>query len=102
MARQPGLPRRRIFDARFATVCGYTRQDLETDFGARLEGMDWDRLKQWGNGYGFLGNPALAQIRPRGYSAKSRGLPSKGLIELGLAFDRGARNREQADWASMG
>ena len=44
-------------DARFATVCGYTQQDLETDFGAHLEGVDWNWLKQWYNGYRFLGEP---------------------------------------------
>jgi hypothetical protein len=44
-------------------------------------------------------NPALAQIQARGYSAKYRGLPSKGLIELGLIFDRRARNLVRADWA---
>jgi hypothetical protein len=44
-------------DARFATVCGYTQQDLEQGFGEHLQGVDWDRLKQWYNGYGFLGEP---------------------------------------------
>ncbi len=44
-------------DARFATVCGYTQADLETTFGAHLTGVDSARLKQWYNGYGFLGEP---------------------------------------------
>ena len=44
-------------DARFATVCGYTQQDLETAFAEHLAGVDWARLKQWYNGYGFLGEP---------------------------------------------
>ena len=43
-------------------------------------------------------NPALAQIRARDYSAKYRGLPSRGLFELGLIFDRQARNLVRADW----
>ncbi|MTW21642.1 ATP-binding protein [Allochromatium palmeri] len=43
--------------ARFATVCGYTQSDLETTFGEHLRGVDWARLKQWYNGYGFLGEP---------------------------------------------
>ncbi|NBC48884.1 MAG: hypothetical protein GVY22_13030 [Gammaproteobacteria bacterium] len=47
-------------------------------------------------------NPALAQIRARGYSAKYRGLPNQGLFELGLVFDSGARNLVQADWAQVG
>jgi hypothetical protein len=50
---------------------------------------------------GDTDNPALAQIRARRYSAKYRGLPSKGLIELGLVFDRQARNLVQADWVRV-
>ncbi|MTW21641.1 ATP-binding protein [Allochromatium palmeri] len=44
-------------DERFATLCGYTQSDLETTFGEHLRGVDWARLKQWYNGYGFLGEP---------------------------------------------
>jgi hypothetical protein len=40
-----------------ATICGYTQQDLEDDFGEHLKGVDWERLKQWYNGYRFLGEP---------------------------------------------
>jgi hypothetical protein len=47
-------------------------------------------------------NPALAQIRARGYSDKYRGLPHQGLFELGLVFDSTARNLVQADWAQVG
>jgi hypothetical protein len=43
--------------AHFATVCGYTQSDLETTFGEHLHGVDWARLKQWYNGYSFLGEP---------------------------------------------
>ena len=43
-------------------------------------------------------NPALDQIRARDYSAKYRGLPNQGLFEVGLVFDRQARNLVQADW----
>ena len=43
--------------ADFATLCGYTQQDLETTFAAHLEGVDWDALRAWYNGYGFLGEP---------------------------------------------
>ena len=42
-------------DARFATVCGYTQADLETTFGAHLQGVDWDQLKK---GVGQLVNAA--------------------------------------------
>jgi len=43
-------------------------------------------------------NPALAQIRARGYSSKYRGQPDQGLFELGLVFDPQARNLVRADW----
>ena len=41
----------------FATLCGYTQQDLESTFGAHLEGVDWDEVRRWYNGYAFLGEP---------------------------------------------
>ncbi|WP_006788327.1 ATP-binding protein [Thiorhodospira sibirica] len=44
-------------DVQFATLCGYTQQDLETTFAAHLTGVDWDALRHWYNGYGFLGEP---------------------------------------------
>ncbi len=46
-------------------------------------------------------NPALVQIQARGYSAKYRGLPNKGLFEVGLVFDPQARNLTQADWVAV-
>ena len=47
-------------------------------------------------------NPALAQIQARGYSAKFRGQPGKGLFEVGLVFGRAERNIVQADWRAVG
>ncbi len=47
-------------------------------------------------------NPALAQIQARGYSAKYRGQPGKGLFEVGLVFGRAERNLVQADWRAVG
>ena len=41
----------------FATICGYTQTDLETTFASYLDGVDWDELRRWYNGYGFLGEP---------------------------------------------
>lgn len=43
--------------AHFSTICGYTQADLERCFGEHLQGVDWDRLKRWYNGYQFLGEP---------------------------------------------
>ena len=39
----------------YATICGYTQHDLETTFAAHLEGVDMARVRQWYNGYNFLG-----------------------------------------------
>jgi hypothetical protein len=42
-------------DARYATICGYTHNDIKESFEERLEGGDLDELKKWFNGYNFLG-----------------------------------------------
>jgi len=44
-------------DARYATICGYTQSDLHNQFAEHLEGVDWAKLKDWYNGYQFLGEP---------------------------------------------
>ena len=41
--------------AAYATICGYTQNDLETTFADHLAGVDWGQLKAWYNGYQFLG-----------------------------------------------
>ncbi len=41
----------------YATICGYTQNDLETTFAAHLQGVDWKQLKAWYNGYQFNGEP---------------------------------------------
>jgi hypothetical protein len=42
-------------DERFGTLCGYTQGELESVFAAWLEGVDLTELRQWYNGYNFLG-----------------------------------------------
>ena len=42
-------------DSRYATLCGYTLAEIKTVFNDRLDGVDFDRLAQWYNGYNFLG-----------------------------------------------
>jgi hypothetical protein len=42
-------------DARYATICGYTHDDIKESFEERLEGVDLDELRKWYNGYNFLG-----------------------------------------------
>ena len=44
-------------DPRFATICGYTQNDLENVFAERLAGADMDRVREWYDGYNFLGEP---------------------------------------------
>jgi hypothetical protein len=39
----------------YATICGYTQGDLETQFAQHLAGVDWEKLKRWYNGYSFTG-----------------------------------------------
>jgi hypothetical protein len=46
-------------------------------------------------------NPALEQLRLRGYAAKYRGLPGKRVFELGLVFGRRERGLVQWAWAEV-
>ncbi|MDT8442346.1 MAG: AAA family ATPase, partial [Desulfuromonadales bacterium] len=39
----------------YATLCGYTQSDLETTFAAHLAGADMAKVRDWYNGYNFLG-----------------------------------------------
>lgn len=41
---------------RFANICGYTQNDVETTFKPYLEGVDMEKLRCWYNGYNFLGS----------------------------------------------
>ncbi len=43
-------------------------------------------------------NPALEQIRTRGYAQKYQGLPGKSVHEVGLVFSRKERNLVRIDW----
>jgi len=40
---------------RYATICGYTQEDIETIFSKHLKGQDFTKIKKWYNGYKFLG-----------------------------------------------
>lgn len=42
-------------DENYSAICGYTEQDLGSVFEAELEGLDRDRVRQWYNGYNWLG-----------------------------------------------
>jgi hypothetical protein len=42
-------------DARYSTLCGYTDHDLDTIFAAELPGLDRQHIRDWYNGYNWLG-----------------------------------------------
>ncbi|MCY4572467.1 MAG: ATP-binding protein [Gemmatimonadetes bacterium] len=39
----------------FSAICGYTDRDLDTVFAPELPGLDRDRIREWYNGYRWLG-----------------------------------------------
>jgi len=42
-------------DARYATLCGYTERDLDEVFAPELVGLKREEIRQWYNGYQWLG-----------------------------------------------
>ncbi len=42
-------------DPTYATICGYTEADLDRVFAPELVGLDRDSVREWYNGYGWLG-----------------------------------------------
>ena len=42
-------------DTDYATLCGYTEQEIKQVFTDRIEGVDFKELARWYNGYNFLG-----------------------------------------------
>ena len=63
-------------DPRYSTICGYTEADLETVFAPELPGLDRGAIRDWYNGYGWLGeekvyNPfdILLLFRSRAFDA---------------------------------
>jgi hypothetical protein len=47
------------YHEKYATICGYTQQELETTFQAHLTPEDLPKIKSWYNGYYFLGNEGV-------------------------------------------
>ncbi|MFA5479319.1 MAG: ATP-binding protein [Candidatus Muiribacteriota bacterium] len=39
----------------YATICGYTQTELEEKFREHLKGQDFDKIREWYNGYKWLG-----------------------------------------------
>ena len=44
-------------DESFSTICGYTQRDLQEVFAEPLIGRDVNKIKEWYNGYTWLGEP---------------------------------------------
>ncbi len=42
-----------------ASICGYTDHDLDTVFAPELEGLDRNTIREWYNGYSWLGEDKL-------------------------------------------
>ena len=42
-------------DPRYSSICGYTDLDLDTVFAPELAGLDRDGVREWYNGYNWLG-----------------------------------------------
>ncbi len=42
-------------DKNFSTICGYTHHDLLTVFKEHLKGADMEKVREWYNGYNYLG-----------------------------------------------
>ncbi len=43
-------------DQRYSAICGYTDSDLDNVFAPELEGLDRSEIRQWYNGYNWLGD----------------------------------------------
>ena len=43
-------------DPQYASICGYTEDDLNEVFAQHLQGVDLEQLRRWYNGYNFLGD----------------------------------------------
>ena len=63
-------------DPVYSSICGYTESDLETVFAPELAGLDRERVREWYNGYSWLGaekvyNPydVLLLLRRRKFAA---------------------------------
>jgi hypothetical protein len=44
-------------DSTYSDICGYTEADLDTVFAPELPGLDRELIRQWYNGYNWLGTP---------------------------------------------
>ena len=43
-------------DPSYSAICGFTEDDLDRVFATELEGLDRERVREWYNGYSWLGS----------------------------------------------
>ena len=46
-------------DPRYSVLCGYTEADLDEVFAPELPGLDRERIREWYNGYNWLGEESV-------------------------------------------
>jgi hypothetical protein len=46
-------------DTQYSSICGYTETDLRESFGDHLEGVDFDQVRHWYNGYNWTGSETV-------------------------------------------
>jgi len=51
-------------DAPYATLCGYTDEDIDRVFAAELPGLDREAIRQWYNGYRWGGQEVTSVYNP--------------------------------------
>ena len=46
-------------ESRYSAICGYTESDLDDVFGPELPGLDRAQIREWYNGYAWLGDETV-------------------------------------------
>ena len=90
----------------YSSMCGFTEADLDRVFAAELEGLDRERVREWYNGYSWLGpekvyNPydVLMLLRTRRFEAYWFETGSPGFL-LDTLMDRGVSTVTLGDTVS--
>ena len=90
-------------DPPYSSVCGYTEHDLDTVFAPEMAGLDREQVREWYNGYSWLGaekvyNPydVLLLLRRRKFAAHwfETGTPAFLIDKL---FERGVSSVSLGD-----
>ena len=76
-------------DPQYASICGYTEDDLKEVFSEHLQGVDREQLRRWYNGYNFLGEkPSTTPTTYFTSSSAAKALASLNSIITGLKAAR--------------